>query len=77
MSDLTKLTPYPGDEVAKQAFDVMTQRGWYAVQDLDKWAVGPSCHMPDYLLNARLDDPFTALVEADRWYKEHVETPTS
>ena len=59
--------------LARNAFDVMMRRGWHpepldsgqwmACENRDgDWCDGPACA-----------DPFTALVEADRWYREHVE----
>lgn len=61
--------------LARNAFDVMMQRGWtvlrlgngqWGVPDIENpqrstWNVGP------------FDDPFTALTEADKWYREHRE----
>ncbi len=71
--------------LARNAFDVMMRRGWsvrtwipgsldgkaprrFGVIDED----GEWLHKTDYWITSR-HDPFTALVEADRWYREHVE----
>ena len=69
---------YPGDEVAKVAFDVMMRRGW-GVKRLNNtgwwfaWDKDRPVIEDKGLEFSGLADPFTALVEADRWYKEHVE----
>lgn len=67
--------------LARNAFDVMMRRGWqpyrlksgqWDVQECDtRECPEPLCEngMPA----AWGDDPFTALVEADKWYKENVE----
>jgi len=66
--------------LARNAFDVMMRREWGVKQ----CTVGPECEpawyadwstvtnveMPDSLY---CKDPFTALVEADKWYRENVE----
>jgi hypothetical protein len=58
--------------LARNAFDVMVRRGWSIRKDKlgSRWHV-PEAHRPNYC--AAGDDPFTALVEADKWYKENVE----
>ena len=69
--------------LARNAFDVMMRRGWIAVQHcmtpgqetwivLNKFkvAVERGGNSGVYFEAA---DPFTALVEADKWYKENVE----
>ncbi len=77
--------------LARNAFDVMMRRGWWA-----EWRSlggirnhgfnGPigwiACKRGnDRIMNVRNEmenDPLTALVEADKWYCEHVEaTPAS
>jgi hypothetical protein len=83
---------YPGDEMAKQAFDVMMRRGWWPIRRHDKadWKAFKDRESPrfdeyedqedeepvvpsdDWSLNW-WPDPFTALVEADRWYVANVE----
>lgn len=58
--------------LARNAFDVMMRRGWgvenrggwYATSKYGDRAVGGTDLYPD---------PFTALVEADAWYKQNVE----
>lgn len=64
--------------LARNAFDVMMRRGWTArmVTFADGWGVcdshgSPPANFPGALFI--FDDPFTALVEADKWYRENVE----
>jgi hypothetical protein len=61
--------------LARNAFDVMMRRGWFPKRaDISrKWFV---LRLSDSFQHAHrwcADDPFTALVEADEWYKENVE----
>lgn len=73
--------------LARNAFDVVMRRGWSAKRLIDgrwvamTWAVDPhECHavildsngIEEWDVAAR-PDPFTALVEADAWYKANVE----
>lgn len=66
--------------LARNAFDVMMRRGW--------WSVPQKCGETWIAMNAFAvqierggntgiyfvsPDPFTCLVEADRWFKEHVD----
>lgn len=64
---------------ASQAFDVMMRRGWAPVK-----GIGPSWswflieqelsdHVASGALTTGRADPFTCLVEADKWYRENVE----
>lgn len=71
--------------LARNAFDVMMRRGWVPRQNLanKKWLVHeaivdatPEATMLAFERKGGVvyhADPFTALVEADRWYKENVE----
>lgn len=60
--------------LARNALDVMMRRGWYAEPDSEKWFVRGECTGPLSMMGDCVwSDPFTALVEADRWYAEHVE----
>jgi hypothetical protein len=62
--------------LARNAFDVMIRRGWSAVCDLDQWAIQwnqHGIHIDEVYRTKRWPDPFTALVEADEWYKANVE----
>lgn len=71
--------------LARSAFDVMMRRGWNPCQDIHStWFVLDCrcrCVHPadDYRSDdgrfnpVRYGDPFTAIVEADRWYRENVE----
>ena len=76
---------YPGHEIAKEAFDVMMRRGWGVARQYPEqggqWYVNDENETQiAQLINGKwcypsiCDDPFTALVEADRWYRENVET---
>lgn len=63
--------------LVRNAFDVMLRRGWYAipahmVSAMRKglWTVMGQDFPEPYQYHP---DPFTALVEADRWYRENVE----
>jgi len=59
--------------LARNAFDVMMRRGWSVRKDLDgEWFCMESSRDG---LAIKAKDPFTALVEADRWYKANVEVP--
>ena len=64
--------------IARAAFDVMMRRKWEPQAWLEggqsSWGVDSSeKEMPYDLCDMRWPDPFTALVEADKWYKENVE----
>jgi len=68
--------------LAREAFDVMIRREWWAVPRYSHrpgsfWIVrSPNDIEPiDGLIDeiGGWPDPFTALVEADKWYKENVE----
>ena len=57
--------------LARNAFDVMVRRGWTATLiDTQCWRVDVGIRGQR---SASFDDPFTALVDADEWYREHVE----
>lgn len=55
--------------LARNAFDVMMRRGWYPRPHFGKWRA----HGADGYMGDEFPDPFTALVETDKWYKENVE----
>lgn len=71
--------------LARNAFEVMTRRGWWAVKDIlgTFFVKGPNKgkfqHLDtphpfdDWGNPSRFPDPYTALVEADKWYRENVE----
>lgn len=65
--------------LARNAWDVMMRRGWTVMQRFsDKWIVcsAKTGFKPSELTDWRQQewpDPFTPLVEADRWYRENVE----
>lgn len=62
--------------LARNAFDVMMRRGWWAEKfSSGKWRLSFNCRgcgLGRYS-DHHYDDPFTALVEADRWFKENME----
>lgn len=64
--------------LARNAFDVMMRRGWYAYPvSVETWQV-EMCGISNddrrqWMALGEHADPFTALVEADKWYKENVE----
>lgn len=71
--------------LARNAWDVMVRRGWGVHRrHPEGWVVSGmlgECHLSDahlafaeWVSMTIFQDPFTALVEADRWYKENVET---
>lgn len=66
--------------LARNAFDVMMRRGWgvtpaYEKPPYDEFCVQDSADQQIRGLIAKTwPDPFTALVEADKWYKENVES---
>ena len=63
--------------LATKAFDIMMRRGWGCSHGPRGWWV--NCPMEVCLkfgVNFKMEpfpDPFTALVEAEKWYVEHVE----
>ena len=63
--------------LARNAFDIMMRRGWGCSHGPRGWWV--NCPMEVCLkfgVNFKMEpfpDPFTALVEAEKWYVEHVE----
>ena len=65
--------------LASQAFDVMMRRKWRPITNVlpGWWVLGDDenpVHLPLHRDSPAIyADPFTALVEADRWYKENVE----
>ena len=64
--------------IARNAFDIMLRRGWHSIlQDDGNWLVMEDFHKSLFqtptLKPFIAADPFTALVEADKWYKENVE----
>lgn len=62
--------------LAREAFDVMMRRGWHAERYNDQWFVPAMMlhYMEIKSVNVWFaNDPFTALVNADRWYRENVE----
>jgi hypothetical protein len=70
--------------LARNAFDVMMRRGWWAVPmavpfDHSRWCVDSEEDLPwkskDGIIQEGFvwPDPYTALVEADKWYREHEE----
>lgn len=72
--------------LARNAFDAMMRRGWgvFPSQTEPGWGIVLP-HLPQYaprdkyrwIRAKRWPDPFTALVEADRWYSANMEKPTS
>jgi hypothetical protein len=64
--------------LARNAFEVMMRRGWsvrrtvdhhwMVVGDNDTWLFHPK--YGDYFME---DNPFTSLIEADKWYRENVD----
>jgi hypothetical protein len=64
--------------LARNAFDVMMRRGWTVVRRKGKWFVASVDEnlvekFKGRMMDSPANDPFTALVEANRWYEEHVE----
>lgn len=62
--------------LANNAFNVMMRRGWYPACDSEKWWVvsgGPAGIINEHCDRVPWADPFTALVEADKWYRENIE----
>lgn len=60
--------------LARNAFDVMMRRGWHSrlLPDGRGWTVDVA-QCRHYGDKGMFADPFTALVEADRWYAANVE----
>lgn len=70
--------------LARNAIDVMMRRGWYAALEREgfvnrnKWIVREKTGMCVAGAGAvEYPDPFTALVEADKWYRENIEKEPS
>ena len=77
--------------LARNAFDVMMRRGWVLYMDggghwiacerSDKEGIvhGPIIKRDGEVCwyDGLYSDPFTALVEADKWYRENVEVATT
>lgn len=62
--------------VARNAFDVMMRRGWGVVHRQSGWfaAIPEECFQNEIAFRKmRWPDPFTALVESDKWWIENVE----
>lgn len=61
--------------IAARAEDVMLRRGWWPCCDSEKWFVAGQGTgiLVDAGFHGPWPDPFTALVEADRWYTDNVE----
>lgn len=65
--------------LARSAFDVMMRRGWNPYRISGRWHINSGndgCCMgrfEEWLRDMSWDDPFTALVEADKWFKENVD----
>jgi len=66
--------------LAREALDVMMRRGWYPVKEQRGWIVatqGMAAKLTPTLWDGWkaivAQDPFTALVEADAWYRTNVE----
>jgi hypothetical protein len=62
-------------EVARIAFDVMIRRGWGVIPVTGGWQA-VECRPGVCGINSMIikSDPFAALVEADKWYRENIET---
>jgi hypothetical protein len=63
--------------LARNAFEVMMQRGWGVSWVDERWVIRDMKGM--CLAGAgykEYPDPFTALVEADKWYRANVEKET-
>lgn len=62
--------------LARNAFDVMLRRGWTAYPVLDGWCVLDRSKTVLWANNEPYNaaDPFSALVEADRWLSEQEKT---
>lgn len=64
--------------LARNAFGVMWRRGWGVVQFPSGWTIAiketTMTSTMEKFRGMRWSDPFTALVSADEWYREHVET---
>jgi hypothetical protein len=71
--------------LARNAFDVMTRRSWYVIPAIEGgWSIcattvfdNPYEHDGSGDCGPKYDDPFTALVEADKWYRKNVESEST
>ena len=65
--------------LSRNAFDVMLRRGWgVALEQNDSWTVRHAePGSVDPVVDRSWPDPFTALVEADAWYKASIEGRSS
>lgn len=86
--DIRAVAKFNHDEDAKratvafQALDVMMRRQWFPIPGIDgRWRVAAKGVMDNpydhggFLLHdcPSFQDPYTALVEADKWYRENIE----
>lgn len=68
--------------LSRRAFDVMMRRKWWPVFAGDSWAVGGAVAMTHtqrvaaskWAVEKEFTDPFTALVETEKWYVANVES---
>ncbi len=80
-----RVMQYPGDEVARAAYDVMQRRGWGVRKIGESWtpvendAAGRMFWQMPWIMRQiscevrGWDNPFTALVAADAWMKANVD----
>lgn len=59
--------------IARNAFDIMMRRQWWVVPHGRFWRVRGDDSRDLDMENDNYPDPFTALIEADKWYRENVE----
>ena len=60
--------------LARHAFDVMLRRKWNPEFYSDGWGVDSAeRYLTLQLMRLRWPDPFTAIVEADMWYRKNIE----
>lgn len=57
---------------ARIFLDIAMKRGWGVVRFDSGWAVAfPSLDVPEALRAMRWPDPFTAITETEKWWKEN------
>lgn len=59
--------------LARNAFDVMMRREWQAEKNQYGWRAKDIDGVWCEVYELGYSDPFTALVEADKWYRQNVE----
>lgn len=64
--------------MARNFLEITMRRGWGVVRFQSGWAIAfPDMEIPNRLRHMRWPDPFTAAIEAEKWWVENMETKGS